>query len=80
MKTMIQGAGTFGSRTASRNVNLTDEFDTLVLAKFESGRYEHASEVVRTALRTLEREEPSMRRVPKKTHRCQPLAPFSVLS
>ncbi len=39
------------------NVNLTDELDTFVLAKVESRRYENASEVVRTALRTLEREE-----------------------
>jgi antitoxin ParD1/3/4 len=41
----------------TRNVNLTDELDTFVLAKVESGRYENASEVVRAALRTLEREE-----------------------
>jgi antitoxin ParD1/3/4 len=40
-----------------RNVNLTDELDRFVLAKVESGRYENASEVVRAALRTLEREE-----------------------
>ena len=41
----------------TRNVNLTDELDSFVLAKVESGRYENASEVVRAALRTLEREE-----------------------
>jgi antitoxin ParD1/3/4 len=41
----------------TRNVNLTDELDTFVLAKVESGRYENASEVVRAALRSLEREE-----------------------
>lgn len=41
----------------TRNVNLTDELDRFVLAKIESGRYENASEVVRAALRTLEREE-----------------------
>lgn len=41
----------------TRNVNLTDELDRFVLAKVESGRYENASEVVRSALRTLEREE-----------------------
>ncbi len=41
----------------TRNVNLTDELDNFVLAKVESGRYENASEVVRAALRTLEREE-----------------------
>jgi antitoxin ParD1/3/4 len=36
----------------TRNVNLTDELDHFVLQKIESGRYEHASEVVRAALRT----------------------------
>ncbi len=41
----------------TRNVNLTDELDHFVLQKVESGRYENASEVVRAALRTLEREE-----------------------
>ncbi len=41
----------------TRNVNLTDELDRFVLGKVESGRYENASEVVRAALRTLEREE-----------------------
>jgi len=41
----------------TRNVNLTDELDTFVLAKVRSGRYENASEVIRAALRTLEREE-----------------------
>jgi antitoxin ParD1/3/4 len=41
----------------TRNVNLTDELDRFVLAKVESGRFENASEVVRAALRILEREE-----------------------
>jgi antitoxin ParD1/3/4 len=41
----------------TRNVNLTDELDRFVLEKVASGRYENASEVVRAALRTLEREE-----------------------
>lgn len=41
----------------TRNVNLTDELDRFVLAKVQSGRYDSASEVVRAALRTLEREE-----------------------
>jgi antitoxin ParD1/3/4 len=41
----------------TRNVNLTEELDRFVLSKIESGRYENASEVVRAALRTLEREE-----------------------
>jgi antitoxin ParD1/3/4 len=41
----------------TRNVNLTDELDRFVAAKIKSGRYENASEVVRAALRTLERDE-----------------------
>ena len=41
----------------TRNVTLTDELDNFVLAKVASGRYENASEVVRAALRSLEREE-----------------------
>ena len=41
----------------TRNVNLTDELDRFVAARIENGRYESASEVVRAALRTLEREE-----------------------
>lgn len=41
----------------TRNVNLTQELDRFVLARVSSGRYENASEVVRAALRTLEREE-----------------------
>ena len=31
----------------TRNVNLTDELERLVQAKVKSGRYEHASEVMR---------------------------------
>ena len=41
----------------TRNVNLTDELDRFLLTKVKSGRYENASEVVRAALRTMEREE-----------------------
>jgi antitoxin ParD1/3/4 len=41
----------------TRNVNLTEELDRFILAKIETGRYENASEVVRDALRRLEREE-----------------------
>lgn len=41
----------------TRNVNLTEELDRFVLDKVKSGRYENSSEVVRAALRTLEREE-----------------------
>jgi len=41
----------------TRNVNLSTELERFVLEKVESGRYENASEVVRAALRALEREE-----------------------
>jgi antitoxin ParD1/3/4 len=41
----------------TRNVNLTQEMDRFVSSRIKSGRYESASEVVRAALRTLEREE-----------------------
>jgi antitoxin ParD1/3/4 len=41
----------------TRNVNLTEELDRFVAATIENGRYENASEVVRAALRSLEREE-----------------------
>jgi len=41
----------------TRNVNLTEELDRYVASKIESGRYESASEVMRAALRILEREE-----------------------
>jgi antitoxin ParD1/3/4 len=41
----------------TRNVNLTDELDRYVLTKVRSGRFENASEVVRAALRCLERDE-----------------------
>lgn len=41
----------------TRNVSLTSELDRFVASKIEEGRYENASEVVRAALRTLDREE-----------------------
>ena len=41
----------------TRNVSLTAELDRFIASKITSGRYENASEVVRAALRTLEREE-----------------------
>lgn len=41
----------------TRNVNLTPELDHFVLTRVKSGRFENASEVVRAALRTMEREE-----------------------
>ncbi len=41
----------------TRNVSLTRELDAFVAAKVETGLYANASEVMRTALRLLEREE-----------------------
>lgn len=41
----------------TRNVSLTDELDRFVSTKIRNGRYENASEVIRAALRVLEREE-----------------------
>jgi len=41
----------------TRNVSLTRELDAFVAAKVEGGLYANASEVMRTALRLLEREE-----------------------
>jgi len=52
----------------TRNVNLTDELDRFVLKKVRSGRYENASEVVRAALRTLEREDDRSRTMRPTSH------------
>jgi antitoxin ParD1/3/4 len=41
----------------SRNVNLTPELDSFVSELMAKGRYQNASDVVRAALRALEREE-----------------------
>jgi len=41
----------------TRNVNLTDTLDRYVAERVASGKYENASEVVRAALRELERYE-----------------------
>ena len=41
----------------TRNVNLTPELDQFVLGRVATGRFENASEVVRAALRILERDE-----------------------
>ena len=41
------------------NVSLTPELEKFVAGKVKSGRYTSASEVVREALRLLEREEKS---------------------
>ena len=41
----------------TRNVNLTEELDRFVASRVESGLYANASEVLRAALRLLERDE-----------------------
>ena len=41
----------------TRNVNLTKELDAFVAAKVKAGLYANASEVMRAALRLLEKEE-----------------------
>ena len=41
----------------TRNVNLTPELDQFIASRIDRGTYENASEVVRAALRSLEREE-----------------------
>jgi antitoxin ParD1/3/4 len=41
----------------TRNVNLTDALDRFIADRVASGKYENASEVVRAALRELERHE-----------------------
>jgi antitoxin ParD1/3/4 len=41
----------------TRNVNLTPELDHFITARVKTGRYENASEVVRAALRSMQREE-----------------------
>ena len=41
----------------TRNINLTEHFDRFIEAEVGSGRYGNASEVVRAALRNLDREE-----------------------
>jgi antitoxin ParD1/3/4 len=41
----------------TRNVSLTPELDHFIAVKVEAGLYANASEVMRTALRLLERDE-----------------------
>lgn len=41
----------------TRNINLTDRYDSFLTRQINSGRFKNASEVVRTALYLLEREE-----------------------
>jgi antitoxin ParD1/3/4 len=41
----------------TRNVNLTDKLDQFITSKVASGDFANASEVMRSALRLLERDE-----------------------
>ncbi len=41
----------------TRNVNLTPELDNFIAARVDTGLYANASEVMRAALRLLERDE-----------------------
>jgi antitoxin ParD1/3/4 len=41
----------------TRNISLTTELDRFVASRIKNGRYENASEVMRAALRSLERDE-----------------------
>jgi antitoxin ParD1/3/4 len=40
----------------TRNINLTDRFDSFVAAEIDAGRYRNASEVLRAGLRLLEQK------------------------
>jgi antitoxin ParD1/3/4 len=41
----------------TRNINLTDRYDTFLARQIDSGRFKSASEVVRAGLHLLERQE-----------------------
>ena len=41
----------------TRNINLTDRYDTFLTRQINSGRFKNASEVVRAALYLLEQQE-----------------------
>ena len=41
----------------TRNINLTERFDSFLTRQIEGGRFKNASEVVRAALHLLERQE-----------------------
>jgi antitoxin ParD1/3/4 len=41
----------------TRNVSLSDQFDSFIAAGIEEGRYSNASEVVREGLRLLQQRE-----------------------
>ena len=53
------------TRRASLNVSLTPELVAFVAAQVASGRYASASEVVRAALRCLERDAAAGQRSPE---------------
>jgi len=53
----LNKAGENDAPMPTRNVSLTDTLDHFIIEKVKSGRYENASEVMRAALRALEREE-----------------------
>ncbi len=46
-----------GKLMPTRNINLTDRYDSFLTRQISSGRFKNASEVVRAALHLLEREE-----------------------
>jgi len=41
----------------TRNINLTDRYDTFLTRQIESGRFKNASEAVRAGLHLLERQD-----------------------
>lgn len=45
------------TRQVCKNVSITPEMDRFIAERVTSGRYQNASEVVRAALRVLERDE-----------------------
>ena len=46
----------------AKNVSITPELDRFISAQIATGRYQNASEVMRAALRLLERDETAERR------------------
>ena len=57
----------------SLNVSLTPELSAYVGGRVASGQYRSASEVVRAALRLLQREEPAAEAVPAKKEVAPPV-------